>query len=60
MNNFENKCCKILGVMLFLLVIFIWTQLNGCCGEIPAPPSDYIDEVNMNNFAKNTDNTVIG
>ena len=60
MNNFENKCCKILGVMLFLLVIFIWLQLIGCCSEIPAPPSDYIDEVDMSNFVKNIDNTVIG
>ena len=51
MSRFENKCCKILGAVLFILIIFIWTQLNGCYGEIPAPPSDYIDEVDMDNFA---------
>ena len=51
MSRFENKCCKVLGVILFILVIFTWIQLSGCCSEIPAPPSDYIDEVDMDNFA---------
>jgi len=50
MSRFENKCCKILGVVLFILVIFIWIQLSGCCSETPAPPSDYIDEVDMDHF----------
>ena len=49
-SRFENKCCKVLGVILFILVIFIWIQLSGCCSETPAPPSDYIDEVDMDNF----------
>ena len=51
MSRFENKCCKILGAVLFILIIFIWIQLSGCCSETPAPPSDYIDEVDMDNFA---------
>ena len=51
MSNFENKCCKILSVVLFILIIFIWIQLSGCCSETPAPPSDYIDEVDMDTFA---------
>ena len=49
-SRFENKCCKILGVILFILIIFIWIQLSGCCSETPAPPSDYIDEVDMDHF----------
>ena len=49
-SRFENKCCKILGVVLFILIIFIWIQLSGCCSETPAPPSDYIDEVDMDHF----------
>ena len=51
MSRFENKCCKVLGIILFLLVVIIGLQLSGCCGEIPAPPSDYIDEVDMSNLA---------
>ena len=50
MSRFENKCCKILGAVLFILIIFIWIQLSGCCSETPAPPSDYIDEVDMDHF----------
>ncbi len=40
MNNFKYK----------ILVIFMWLLISGCCSETPAPPSDYIDEVDMNNF----------
>ncbi len=29
----------------------MWTLLSGCCSETPAPPSDYIDEVDMDTFA---------
>ena len=60
MTEFEKTSCKVLGVMTFLLIVIIGLQLSMCHNEIPAPPSDYIDEVNMNNFVKNTDNTVIG
>ena len=42
------------------LIVIIGLQLSMCHNKIPAPPSDYIDEVNMSNFAKNIDNTVIG
>ena len=41
MNNFKNK----------ILVIFMWLLISGCCSETPAPPSDYIDEVDMDTFA---------
>ena len=34
-----------------LLIIFMWLLISGCCGETPAPPSDYIDEVDMDTFA---------
>ena len=51
MSEFENKCCKILGVMLFLLIVIIGLQLSGCSCPVPQPPSDYIDEVDMSNYA---------
>ena len=54
MSKFENKCCKILGVVLLLLVISMWLQLSGCSScetQVPPPPSDYIDEVDMSDFA---------
>ena len=49
MTNFENKVCKFLGVILFLLVVVTWLQISGCtCSEVPEPPiePEYIDEVN--------------
>ena len=60
MTNFEDKCCKVLGIILFLLIICRWLQLSGCCSKTPAFPLDYIDEIDTSNFAKNIDNTVIG
>ena len=30
MSNFENICCKVLGIILFLLVIILSVQLIGC------------------------------
>ena len=54
MSKFENMCCKVLGIILFLLVVLIWLQLSGCSScdtQVPPPPSDYIDEVDMSDFA---------
>ena len=54
MSEFENKCCKILSVILFLLVVIIGLQLSGCSScetQVPPPPSDYIDEVDMSEYA---------
>ena len=48
MTEFESASCKVLGVILFLLVVIIGTQLMGCtCSEVPPPPiePEYIDEV---------------
>ena len=48
MSNFEEVCCKVLGVILFLLIVIIGLQLTGCtCSEVPPPPiePEYIDEV---------------
>ena len=50
MTDFESKACKVLGVMLFLLVIVLGVQLMGCSRSVPPPPSDYIDEVDTSNF----------
>ena len=50
MTQFEEKSCKVLGVILFLIISLLVIQLNGCtCYNVP-PPSDYIDEVDTSNF----------
>ena len=52
MTQFEEKSCKVLGVILFLIICLLVVQLNGCtCYDVPQPPSDYMDEVKMENFA---------
>ena len=51
MTKFEEVSCKVLGVILFLLVIAIGLQLTGCSCPAPLPPSDYMDEIEMKNFA---------
>ena len=52
MSKFEEASCKVLGVMLFLIICLLVVQLNGCtCYDVPQPPSDYIDEVEIDNFA---------
>ena len=52
MTQFEEKSCKVLGVILFLIISLLVIQLNGCtCYNVPPPPSDYIDEIKMENFA---------
>ena len=53
MSEFENKCCKILGVMITVLIVIIGLQVMGCSCPIPTPPIEleYIDEIEMKNFA---------
>jgi hypothetical protein len=52
MSEFEEISCKVLGVILFLLIVSLSLQLIGCACPAPQlPPSDYIDEVKMENFA---------
>ena len=53
MSKFEETSCKVLGVILFLLVIVIGLQLSGCSCPVPSPPIEleYIDEIEMKNFA---------
>ena len=52
MTQFEEKSCKVLGVILFLIICILVLQLNGCtCYDVPPPQSDYIDEIKMENFA---------
>ena len=52
MTQFEEKSCKVLGVILFLILCLLVLQLNGCttCANVPPPPSDYIDEVNTSHL----------
>ena len=51
MTKFEEASCKVLGIILFLLVVMTWLQISGCSCPVPSPPSDYIDEVDMSDFA---------
>ena len=49
MNEFERITVRILGIIVFVLVIVTWLQISGCtCSEVPEPPiePEYIDEVN--------------
>jgi hypothetical protein len=50
MTQFESVSCKVLGVILFLLIIIIGLQISGCSCPVPPPPSDYIDEVDTSNL----------
>ena len=50
MTHFEEVTCKVLGVVLFLLVIAIGLQLTGCSCPAPQPPSDYMDEVDTSHL----------
>ena len=51
MTQFEEKSCKVLGVILFLIICMLVFQLNGCtCYDVPQPPSDYMDEVDTSHL----------
>ena len=50
MTHFEEVTCKVLGIVLFLLVIAIGLQLTGCSCPAPQPPSDYMDEVDTSHL----------
>ena len=50
MTQFEEVSVKVLGVILFLLIIIIGLQISGCSCPVPPPPSDYIDEVDTSNL----------
>jgi hypothetical protein len=53
MTRFEEVSCKVLGVILFLLIVIMSLQLMGCSCPIPEAPLEYeyIDEVEIDNFA---------
>ena len=56
MTRFEEKSCKVLGVIIFLLVVMTWLQISGCYSppqpEMEGEPfPDYIDEVEISNLA---------
>ena len=51
MTEFEVKACKALGIILSLIIVVLVVQLTGCVCEPPPPPSDYIDEIKMENYA---------
>ena len=51
MNEFERGAIRVMGVLLVGILIILYLQLISCTNAVPPPPSDYIDEVEMNNFA---------
>ena len=50
MSRFEENSCKVLGVILFLLIVTVSLQLMGCSCPTPQPPSDYMDDVDTSNL----------
>ena len=42
---------KVYEIMLFFSIIVVSIQGVRCTPELPPPPSDYIDEVDVSNFA---------
>ena len=51
MSEFEKAAMRVMGVLLIGLIIILYLQLISCSKPVPPPPSDYIDEVNMDNHA---------
>ena len=51
MSEFEKAAMRIMVVLFVGLMIILYLQLISCTKSVPPPPSDYIDEVEMNNFA---------
>ena len=49
MTNFEEKSCKILGVILILLILTLGLKLIGCIH--PTPDHHGIDDIEMKNLA---------
>ena len=55
MTQFEKKSCKVLGVIVFLLIVMTWLQISGCYSP-PRPEMegelipDYIDDVDTSNL----------
>ena len=55
MSRFEEVSCKVLGVIIFLLVVMTWLQISGCYSpprpEMEGEPfPDYIDDVDTSNL----------
>ncbi len=53
MSEFEKAAMRIMGVILIGCLIILYLQLLGCTKSVPPPTiePDYIDEVNMENYA---------
>jgi len=49
MSRFEESTCKVLGVIIFLLIVMTWVQISGCTSP-PPPEPEYIDDVEVENF----------
>ena len=51
MTHFEETSCKVLGVILFLLIMSMILQIAmGCSCPAPQLPSDYMDEVDTSHL----------
>jgi|TARA_Y100001938_G_scaffold149829_1_gene238164 hypothetical protein len=53
MSEFEKAAMRVMGVILIGCLIILYLQLLGCTKSVPPPTiePDYIDEVNMENYA---------
>ena len=51
MSRFEEASCKILGVILFLLIVMTWLQISECSRPVrPHTGPEYIDDVKVENL----------
>jgi|TARA_Y100000296_G_scaffold14894_1_gene17509 hypothetical protein len=51
MTEFEDKVCKVLGFILFLLIVTTWLQISGCSRPVrPHTGPEYIDDVKVENL----------
>ena len=52
MSEFERAACRVLGVILFGVLVILYLQLLGCTKSVPPPPiePDYIDEVDTSHL----------
>ena len=53
MNEFERAACRVLGVILFGVLVILYLQLISCTKPVPEPPiePEYIDSVDMGHYA---------
>ena len=52
MSEFERAACRVLGVILFGVLVILYLQLISCTKPVPEPPiePEYIDDVDTSHL----------